>query len=313
MITDVPGILVGHHSQWNTGTTVVLAPPGTVGAVDCRGGAPGTRETDSLLPENLVSQVDAVCLTGGSAYGLAAADGVMRWLEEHKRGLPVGEQDHQVVPIVPAAVLFDLPANEWGHRPTADFGYLACEAADRDVPQGSVGAGSGARLGSLKGGLGTASTTVGEYTVGALVVANAIGEAVDARSGVPFAADFEVDGEFGPWPHRPAELPNIPRRRLNTTIGVVAVDARLSKAEARRLAVAAHDGLARAVRPAHSMFDGDTIFALAAGARDLAEPRPQTLDTLCTAAADTFARAMVHGLLAATTAAGLPSYREIWR
>ncbi|MEV4312736.1 P1 family peptidase [Actinocrispum sp. NPDC049592] len=312
MITAVPGVLVGHHSQWNTGTTVVLAPPGTVGAVDCRGGAPGTRETDSLLPENLVSQVDAVCLTGGSAYGLAAADGVMRWLEEHKRGLPVGEQDHQVVPIVPAAVLFDLPANEWGHRPTADFGYLACEAASENVPQGSVGAGSGARLGSLKGGLGTASTTVGEYTVGALAVANAIGEAVDARSGVPFAADFEVDGEFGPWPHRPAELPNIPRRRLNTTIGVVAVDARLSKAEARRLAVAAHDGLARAVRPAHSMFDGDTIFALATGTRDLAEPRPQTLDTLCTAAADTFARAMVHGLLAAKTAAGLPSYREIW-
>jgi L-aminopeptidase/D-esterase-like protein len=312
MITDVEGIQVGHYSRWATGTTVVLTPPGTVGAVDCRGGAPGTRETDSLLPENLVQHVHAVCLTGGSAYGLAAADGVMRWLEEHKRGLSVGDRDHQVVPIVPAAVLFDLPVNEWGHRPTAEFGYLACSAASREVPQGSVGAGAGARLGSLKGGLGTASTTVGEYTVGALAVANAIGEAVDPGTGIPFAADFEVDGEFGPWPNRAAELPDIPRRRLNTTIGVVAVDARLTKAEARRLAVSAHDGLARAVRPAHSIFDGDTIFAMATGARELAGPRPQALDRLCTAAADTFSRAMVHGLLTAKGVGELPAYRDIW-
>jgi L-aminopeptidase/D-esterase-like protein len=315
-ITDVAGILVGHHHRvgdgWATGTTVVLAPPGTVGAVDTRGGAPGTRETDALLPENLVQHVDAVCLTGGSAYGLAAADGVVRWLEEHKRGLAVGDLDHQVVPIVPAAVLFDLPLNSWGNRPTADFGYAACESAGRDVPRGSVGAGTGARMGSMKGGLGTASTHVPGFTVGALAVANAIGEAVDARTGVPFAADFEVDGEFGPWPHRSADLPNIPRRRLNTTIGVVAVDARLTKAEARRLAMVAHDGLARAVRPAHSMFDGDTVFALATGTHELPEPRAQALDQLCTAAADTFARAMVHGLVTATRLGDLPAYHDIW-
>jgi len=315
-ITDVEGILVGHHNRvgdgWATGTTVVLTPPRTVGAVDTRGGAPGTRETDALLPENLVQYVNAVCLTGGSAYGLAAADGVVRWLEQHKQGLAVGDLDHQVVPIVPAAVLFDLPLNSWGNRPTSDFGYAACEAAGQDVPTGSVGAGTGARMGSLKGGLGTASARVGEFTVGALAVANAIGEAVDARTGVPFAADFEVDGEFGPWPHRPAELPNIPRRRLNTTIGVVAVDARLTKAEARRLAMVAHDGLARAVRPAHSMFDGDTVFALATGTHELPEPRPQALDQLCTAAADTFARAMVHGLVAATRMGDLPAYHDIW-
>ncbi|TCO62549.1 P1 family peptidase [Actinocrispum wychmicini] len=315
-ITDVQGLLVGHHHRigdgWATGTTVVLTPPQTVGAVDSRGGAPGTRDTDALLPENLVQHVNAICLTGGSAYGLAAADGVMRWLEEHKSGLPVGEMDHQVVPIVPSAVLFDLPMNAWGHRPTAEFGYEACEAAVREIPMGSVGAGTGARVGSLKGGVGTASAQVDEFTVGALAVANAVGEAVDARSGVPFGADFEQDGEFGPWPHRAAELPNIPRRRLNTTIGVVAVDARLSKAEAKRLAVAAHDGLARSVRPAHSMFDGDTVFALATGAQELPEPRPFALDRLCTAAADTFARAMVHGVLAARTLGELPAYRDIW-
>ncbi|GAB3873518.1 P1 family peptidase [Kibdelosporangium lantanae] len=265
-----------------------------------------------MLPENLVQYVNAVCLTGGSAYGLAAADGVVRWLEQHKQGLAVGDLDHQVVPIVPAAVLFDLPLNSWGNRPTADFGYAACEAAGVELEQGSVGAGTGARMGSLKGGLGTASARVDEFTVGALAVANAIGEAVDPRTGVPYAASFEVDGEFGPWPNRPAELPNIPRRRLNTTIGVVAVDARLTKAEARRLAMVAHDGLARAVRPAHSMFDGDTVFALATGTRELPEPRAQALDRLCTAAADTFARAMVHGLVTATRMGDLPAYREIW-
>jgi L-aminopeptidase/D-esterase-like protein len=316
-ITDVAGVLVGHYERigdgWATGTTVVIAPRDTVGAVDSRGGAPGTRETDALLPENLVQHVNAVCLSGGSAYGLDAASGVMRWLEEHKLGLPVGDLPHQVVPIVPSAVLFDLPSNSWGNRPSSDFGYAACEAAaDGPVAQGSVGAGTGARVGSLKGGVGTASATVGEFTVGALVVANAVGEAVDARTGVPFAADFELDGEFGPWPHRAAELPDIPRRRLNTTIGVVAVDARLSKAEARRIAVSAHDGLARSVRPAHSLFDGDTVFALATGSKELGQPRPAELDRLCTAAADTFARAMVHGLLSATAVTELPAYRDIW-
>jgi L-aminopeptidase/D-esterase-like protein len=325
-ITDVAGILVGHHHRvadgWATGTTVVLAPPGTVGAVDARGGAPGTRETDALLPENVVQTVNAVCLSGGSAYGLAAADGVMLWLGERNQGLPVGELEHHVVPIVPGAVLFDLPANAWGNRPTAEFGYAACDAATAGpVAQGSVGAGTGARAGSLKGGIGTASTTAGEFTVGALAVTNAVGEAVDARTGVPYAADFEAAGEFGAsWPNRPGELPDIPRRILNTTIGVIAVDAALSKAEARRLAVAAQDGLARAVRPAHTMFDGDTVFALATGVKDLVSEsgslggplRAVALDRLCTAAADTFARAMVHGLLSATANSELPAYRDVW-
>ncbi|WP_410623735.1 P1 family peptidase [Amycolatopsis sp. cmx-8-4] len=319
MITDVPGVLVGHHERvgdgWATGTTVVLVPDGAVGAVDQRGGAPGTRETNLLEPENLVQRVNAVCLSGGSAYGLAAADGVMRWLAERNLGFPVGTKPHEVVPIVPAAVLFDLPRGEWGNRPDASFGYAACAAAAAGpVAQGTVGAGAGAAVGSLKGGIGTASEVVGEFTVGAVAALNAAGEAVDLSTGRAYAADH---GGFGvTWPSRAVALPSRPTD-LNTTIGVVAVDAALSKAEARRLAVAAQDGLARAVRPAHTMFDGDTVFALATGARELpaaSHPavRPAALDALCSAAARVFARAMVHGLLAATTAGGMPAYREVW-
>lgn len=323
-ITDVPGVLVGHHQRlgegWATGTTVVLVPDGAVGAVDQRGGAPGTRETDLLKPENLVQRVNAVCLSGGSAYGLAAADGVMRWLSERNLGFPVGEQPHEVVPIVPGAVLFDLPRSKWGNRPDAGFGYAACEAATTTVAQGTVGAGSGAVVGSLKGGIGTASERVGEVTVGAIAAVNAAGEAVDFKTGRAFAADHEVDGEFGVrWPDRSGAVPG-QRTDLNTTIGVVACDAALSKAEARRLAVSAQDGLARAVRPAHSMFDGDTVYALATGTRELPQQsgsfasaaRAGALDALCSAAARVFARAMVHGLLAATAAGGVAAYRDVW-
>jgi L-aminopeptidase/D-esterase-like protein len=287
-ITDVDGVLVGHHQRigdgWATGTTVVLLPPGSTGAVDGRGGAPGTRETDLLAPENMVQQVDAVCLSGGSAYGLAAADGVMSWLSERSRGFRVGAAEYEVVPIVPAA-------------------------------------GTGAKVGSLKGGVGTASAVVDGFTVGALAAVNAAGEAVDPSSGRPWAADHEVSGEFGvAWPDRPGVLPAAGRDDLNTTIGVVAVDADLSKAECRRLAVAAQDGLARAVRPAHSMFDGDTVFAVATRARPLAPAdspfgpmaRAAALDRLCAATAEVFARAVVHGVLSATPLAGLPAYRDIW-
>jgi L-aminopeptidase/D-esterase-like protein len=323
-ITDVDGVLVGHHqrigSGWASGTTVVLLPPGSSGAVDGRGGAPGTRETDLLLPENMVQQVDAVCLSGGSAYGLAAADGVLRWLGSRSRGFRVGAAEHEVVPIVPAAVLFDLPRSEWGNRPTAEFGELACDVAvGGPVAQGCVGAGTGAKVGSLKGGVGTASARVAGFTVGALAAVNAAGEAVSATTGRPWAADHEVDGEWGgSWPDRPGSLPRAERTDLNTTIGVVAVDADLSKAECRRLAVAAQDGLARAIRPAHSMFDGDTVFAVATRSRPLAPVeagplgRAAVLDGLCAAAAVVFARAVVHGVLAATPLAGLSAYRDIW-
>lgn len=322
-ITDVAGVRVGHHHRigdgWLTGTTVVLTPDGAVGGVDCRGGAPGTRETDLLDPSNLVERVHAVCLTGGSAYGLAAADGVMRWLAERGLGFRVGEQPYEVVPIVPAAVLFDLPAGQWGNRPDAGFGFLACEAATGEPPaQGCVGAGAGAITGGLQGGVGTASAvTVSGHTVGALVAVNAAGSAVDPRSGLPWAADHEVGGEFGlggagpggAWRGEPVAAPDSP---LNTTIGVIATDAGLGKAQCRRLAGAGHDGLARAVRPAHTMADGDTLFALATGAGPVTDHR--VLDELCAAAAECVARAVVHGVLAATAVPGsdVPAYRDYY-
>jgi L-aminopeptidase/D-esterase-like protein len=346
-ITDVAGVLVGRHERlgdgWATGVSVVLVPDGAVAAVDQRGGAPGTRETDLLEPSNMVQRVHAVCLAGGSAYGLAAADGVMRWLGERSIGFPVGTQPHEVVPIVPAAVLFDLPLGRWGNRPDAEFGYAACESAfavgpGAEVGVGCVGAGAGARAGSLKGGLGTASVVVAAggrpVVVGALVAVNPLGEVVDPETGRPWAADAELAGEFGiRVPGRPGVWPSAEQTTLNTTIGVVAVDAALTKAECRRIAVCAQDGLARSIRPAHSMFDGDTVFALATGRAplgaadaalgDTGQPgaagqapgdpgRAAALDVVCAAAAEVFARAVVRGVLAAHQVGGLPAYRDVW-
>lgn len=323
-ITDVAGIAAGHHHRigdgWATGVTVVLAPPATVGAVDVRGGGPGTRETDLLDPANLVQHVDAVVLAGGSAYGLAAADGVVRWLAERGRGFPVGAQPHEVVPIVPGAVLFDLPVNRWGNVPDAGFGRAACEAATGGpVAQGCVGAGAGATAGHLKGGIGTASAVLDGFTVGALVAVNPSGSAVDPADGLPFAAGLGLPGEFGLRAPSRADVDaaaawlTAPARSspFNTTLGVVATDAALTRSQCRRLAMAGHDGLARAVRPAHTLFDGDTVFALATGARPVPD-EPALLNALAAAAADTFARAVVHAVVCATSVAGLPTYRQLW-
>ena len=330
-ITDVGGIRVGHHeridpdvelgSGWASGTTVVLTPPGTVGAVDGRGGAPGTRETDLLDPINSVCHVDAVVLSGGSAYGLAAADGVMRWLEEHDRGVAL---EGGVVPIVPAAVIFDLPVGGWQCRPTAEFGYAAAESAGEDVAIGTVGAGSGARVGVLKGGVGTASVMLESgVTVGALVVVNAAGDAVDPDTGLPWLA-YQIE-EFGlvapPADQIAAYVDrHIELSPLNTTIAVVATDAVLSPAGCRRVAVAAHDGLARTIRPCHTPLDGDTVFALATGAVEV-PPDPTTpasmspevplITAVGAAAADCLARAVLVGVLAAESVAGIPSYRDM--
>jgi len=326
-ITDIGGVLVGHHQRigkgWATGTTVVLVPNGAVGGVDSRGGAPGTRETTLLRPWNLVQRVHGVCLSGGSAYGLAAADGVMRWLAERHHGFPVGHEPYEVVPIVPSAVLFDLPRSEWGNRPDAGFGYAASEAATSGtVLQGCVGAGAGAKVGSLKGGIGTASAVLpGGVTVAALAAVNAYGEAVDLATGRLWGLDADSWPEFRlRLPDRPASLGAVERTELNTTIGVVATDAVLDKAECHRMAAAAQDGLARALRPAHSMFDGDTVFALATGDRPLAAGadgaagpgRAVELDQVYSAAAEVFARAVVHGVLAAHSMAGLTAYRDAW-
>jgi L-aminopeptidase/D-esterase-like protein len=331
-ITDVGGIRVGQHeridpdaalgSGWASGTTVVLTPPGTVGAVDCRGGAPGTRETDLLDPINSVRHVDAVVLSGGSAYGLAAADGVMGWLEEHGRGVAM---DGGVVPIVPAAVVFDLPVGGWDRRPTAEFGYAAAESASEAVALGTVGAGTGARVGVLKGGVGTASITLTDIgvTVGAIVVVNAAGDAVDPATGLPWQADQIAEfglvappaDQIAAYAGRHTEL-----SPLNTTIAVVATDAVLSAAGCRRVAVAAHDGLARTIRPCHTPLDGDTVFALATGAVEV-PPDPETpasmspevplITAIGAAAADVLARAVLVGVLAAESVAGIPTYRDM--
>ncbi|GGM41100.1 hypothetical protein GCM10012275_10120 [Longimycelium tulufanense] len=331
-ITDVPGVLVGHHHHlgdgWATGVTVVLTPEGAVGGVDIRGGGPGTRETEALEPTRLVGQVHGICLGGGSAFGLAAADGVMRWLAERGHGFPVGPAPHQVVPIVPAAVLFDLGRGEWDNRPDAGFGYAACEAATAGpVAQGCVGAGTGATVGSLKGGVGTASVVLPDGAVlGALVALNAMGEAVDLASGLPWAAQLGLPGEFGLRAPEKGEVEAAraalvhTKQPLNTTLGVIATDLALTKAECRRVATVAQDGLARALRPAHSMFDGDTLFTLATGARDLggdtdvfaSVTRAGALDVVCGAAADVVTRAVVHALLAARGVGEVPAYREVY-
>lgn len=332
-ITDVAGILVGSHhrldadatlgSGWACGTTVVLTPPGTVGAGDVRGGAPGTRETDLLDPANSVRYVDAVVLTGGSAYGLAAADGVMGHLEGQGRGVAL---EGGVVPIVPAAVIFDLPVGGWQCRPTAEFGLRAAQAAGTDVAVGTVGAGVGARAGVLKGGLGTASIHLDDIgvTVGALVAVNSAGNVADVRTGLPWMAEYAA--EFGMVPPPEEELAAFAARHaeaspLNTTIAVVATDAALSPAACRRVAVAAHDGFARTIRPVHTPMDGDTVFALATGAVEV-EPATYAPDTpaamspetklttaVGAAAADCLARAVMVGVLAAESVAGIPTYR----
>ncbi|QMU77461.1 P1 family peptidase [Streptacidiphilus sp. PB12-B1b] len=340
-LTDVSGLRVGHAQRigdgWLTGVTVVLGPDGgMVAVVDVRGGGPGTRETDALDPRNLVQRIDAVVLTGGSAFGLDAAGGVAGWLEEQRRGVRVGPEPGQVVPVVPAAALFDLGrGGEWRARPDAALGRAAVEAAARTasgarVPQGCVGAGTGAVAGGVKGGIGTASTVLESgATVAALVAVNAAGSVLDPATGELYGARFGEPGEF------PAELASVtpppvpPAGRpgpLNTTLAVVATDATLTRAQAQKLAGTAHDGLARAIRPVHSLSDGDTVFALstcgrplvpestAAGAVDPAfgvHIEAGALNAVLAAGADALTRAVVHAMLAAETVGDLRCWRDL--
>ncbi|HEX7005074.1 MAG TPA: P1 family peptidase [Trueperaceae bacterium] len=322
-ITDVPGIEVGHATDEKalTGTTVVLCREGAVAGVDVRGSAPGTRETDLLEPENLVQRVQAVVLSGGSAFGLEAATGVVRYLEEEGLGQPVG--GGRVVPIVPAAVIYDLEVGDGDVRPSADAGYLAARQATRGpVEMGNVGAGTGARAGGLKGGVGSASAVLGGgIVVGALAVVNSLGRTHDPVTGELYGRVLELGGEFEdlsparPIPPTGDEYADIfpadaSLAGRNTTIGVVATSAILDKAQARKLAQVAHDGLARSIRPAHTLFDGDTIFALATGGHQISVPTE--LARLGAIVADVFSRAVVHAMLAAQGAAGLHSYREAY-
>lgn len=291
-ITDVPGIRVGHAQKsddgWLTGVTVVLPPPGTLGSVEVQGGGPATHETDALDPTTLVSAVDAVVLTGGSAYGLASASGAQRWCEENGRGFAV---PGGVVPIVPAAAIFDLGrGGDFTARPTPDMGYAATAAAaaekdGHDVGRGNVGAGTGAVIArTYKGGLGTASVTLDDgVVVGALAVVNALG--------LPLGSDrHEVSKLNHPGP-------------LNTTLVVVATNAVLDVAECKRTAAASHAGIARALNPSHTLADGDTVFCLATGAvhldRSDETARQLSLITLQTAAADVVRLAILDGVASA--------------
>lgn len=336
-LVDVAGLRVGHYERvgegWLTGTTAVLADgDGAVGGVDVRGGGPGTRETDLLAPQNLIERVHAVCLCGGSAFGLAAADGVMRYLYAAGTGFRMGAPD-QVVPIVPAAVIFDLGrGGEFGNFPDGSFGRLAAETGSHDAPGlGNVGAGTGAKAGGLKGGVGSASEVLPDgTTVAALVVVNSVGSTVnpargtfygealleptdlyglfdDVAGGAAYPLRTPSANELATAQEEAARSPLATRsgKTLATTIGVVATDATLTKAQCMRMAGSGQDGLARAIHPIHTMFDGDTVFGLSTTHR--AAPGPEVFHGILTASANVVTRAIVRGVLAAesvTTPAG---------
>ena len=311
-LTDVAGLRVGHFTDARrpTGCTVVLAEGGAIAGVDVRGGAPGTRETDLLDPANSVQQVHAVVLAGGSAFGLEAATGVVRYLEEKGIGFPVGVGK---VPIVPAAILYDLGIGDWTIRPDAKAGYEAARAAAAGpVAEGSVGAGAGATVGKLfgasramKGGLGTASVRLpGGAVVAALVAVNANGDVVDPATGRILAGVRTSDGQGlrgAADALLAGEAPGRPLAGQNTSIGVVATNVTLTKAEATKVAQMAHDGLARSIRPVHTPWDGDTLFALSTAATTI----DQAALVVGALAAEAVARAVVR---AVTTATGLPGY-----
>ncbi len=316
-LTDVPGFTVGHATDTEaaTGCSVVICPPGTVGGVDVRGGAPGTRETDLLRPENHVEDVSAVVLSGGSAYGLASASGVMRYLEDHELGYVSGS-GHRV-PIVPAAILFDLALGDASVRPDAAMGYAACEAASGDaVPQGSVGAGTGAACGMMngkafatKGGIGSHSVDLGAgLFVGALVAVNAVGDVIDTDGRI-IAGVRAPNGEFVGMMNALRSVAHQADMRAgdreNTVIGVVATNARLDKAQATKVASMAQNGIARAIRPSHTMFDGDTIFALASGEMT---SNPTVIGAF---AADAVAAAIRNAIKHATALDGVQAWQDM--
>ena len=312
-ITDVPGLKVGHCTltERPTGCTVMLCEAGATAGVDVRGSAPGTRETDLLSPINTVQQVNAILLAGGSAYGLDAATGVMRYLEEQKTGYQIGSLG--VVPIVPAAVLMDLGVGDFKIRPTAESGYKACQAATTGpVAEGCVGAGAGATIGkmfgpqfAMKSGLGTASVKIGDtgIVVGALVAVNAVGDVVDPPSGKVVAGARREDGKG--YRDSMAAMMNgyrvVMQRGANTTLGVVATNAKFTKTQMTKIAQMAHDGYARAINPVHTMADGDTIFALSTGTIDVQADE----SVIGAIAATVMSRAIVRAAMQATSLPGL--------
>jgi L-aminopeptidase/D-esterase-like protein len=311
-ITAVPGIRVGHaqSDEALTGCTVILCEAGAVGGVDQRGGAPGTRETDLLRPMHRVEKVHGVLLTGGSAFGLDAAGGVMRYLEERGIGFDVGVAR---VPIVPAAVIFDLAIGRADVRPDTALAYQACLNASTDpVVEGNVGAGTGATLGKIlgmqhatKSGVGSACVEIGAgLFVGAMAVVNALGDVVDPHNGAIIAGARSEDGFADTLQVMRQLYATSPVSANNTVIGVVATNAKSSKEETNKVAQMAHDGLARAVRPAHTMYDGDTIFALSTG------DRSADVNLIGAFAAEVFAEAIVRAVRASSTADGIPGVTD---
>ncbi len=317
-MTAINGIRVGHATNLEgaTGCTVVLCPPETVGGVDVRGGAPGTRETDLLQPHNHVEEVNAIFLSGGSAYGLAVADGIVRYLEEKKEGYMSG--GGFIVPIVAGAILYDLPVGKVGIRPDAEMGYQACENASNDpVEQGTIGAGTGARIGGMrgneyatKGGIGSACIRIDDdMTVTALVAVNAVGDVIDEQgeilAGLRVSADSDEFVGMLDALKSMARMTGRPKiARENTVIGVVATNARLSKAHVNKVAQMAHDGIARAIKPAHTMFDGDTMFALATGE---IEANPTVIGAY---GAEAVSQAIWNGIRNATSLHGIRAWNE---
>jgi L-aminopeptidase/D-esterase-like protein len=317
LITDVSGLKVGHatNESVRTGVTTLLCEAGWAAAVDVRGGGPGTRETDSLAPENLVGRAHAVVLAGGSVFGLGAADGVAAWLSVHGAGLQL-RPESPAIPIVPCAVLHDLANGgdkNWGLAPPyRDLGLSAAEAAQAEFALGSVGAGRGALAGFRKGGIGSASLSLDEIVIGALAAVNSVGSVLMPDDKTYWAWAFELDREFGgggppqtrmdlsdPAPDE-ARLMAIGRLRpgVNTTIAVVACNADLSTGECKRIAMMAQDGIARAVRPAHTPFDGDTVFALASAEAALGNGalRAAKIGRIGSAAADCLTRAIARAV-----------------
>ena len=330
-LTDVAGVRVGHFTDTRrpTGCTVVLVPEGTVAGVDVRGAAPGTRETDLLSPLNSVEHIHALLLAGGSAFGLDAAGGVMRWLDERGVGIRLGPAQGTersakpiCVPIVPAAILFDLWVGDASIRPDAASGYAACDAATADaVTEGNVGAGAGASVGKLfgidramRGGIGSASITVGGITVAALVAVNALGDVIDPTTGHVVAGARTADGRVVAGARTPdgralqgtmatllrGDVPAPLQPGSATTLGVIATDAVLSKAQVNKVAQMAHDGMARAINPVHTAGDGDTVFALATGCSG----RAGNVTLIGALAAEVMATAIVRAVRAATALHG---------
>ena len=323
-VTDVPGIRVGHYTNPRilSGITVVLAREGSVGGVDVRGGSPGTRETDLLSPVNRIERIDAVALCGSSAFGLNAVGGVMRYLEE--RGVGHTVRDEILVPIVPAAVIFDLGRGEKKGHINEASGYNACGlASGGELPQGNVGAGTGALSGGIKGGMGTASEVLETgVSVGVIVAVNSSGSTCDTETGGLYARNLELEGEFRDL-REDIQASMVPRPTLrrrqgqHTTIGVVTTNAKLTKTQATKVAQIAHDGIARAIYPAHTMFDGDTIFVVSTGeAGHLGEESPnkrdvdRALSLVGTSAADTTSRAIIHAILAAKSVGRYLCHRD---